>query len=639
MIYNTIHGIPESSAFFQGNTEQFFTRKFGKNLSFKVSRIYWDSEEEFNVEKYRAEFSRRINVLIADRISKNGGTSFHTIAASSLNIKPVKLAKEDDDICGNFKIDPPIGICTKDGCNQYFVLSEGRKCNHKNTDSWEQFTFLASCDYCGRTVPLHYMTNIMNKCKKCNKEESMLKLIWPKGGKENIKQYRVRCVECGHEESLFFFKCNHKNGELAEDSTNNTKKHNFRAVPARANAILHPYVISIPDVSQNDGESHTGLSKAASEAFVSLFGYDIEEAKLFSPQFRDILQKNTEFWSLPRIESIVEDLSDTFTIEISDIENINSNAFSDILKNVLIESHSRSINNPNKDSILNKYGIEYIKKSLFSIRSIKFYEDDLQGLQLINTHNSSKKERPITPPTNYNLWLENYGLEKVCHFSNLSMIQALIGVVEGSTRRNPLLFRTIDVGHPDPKPTSYVRTYNTEGILFQLSPIRVLKWLDANKDRLMLTSNVLPLINERYIFPHYMDVIMNSDECRSAVTSLIHTYSHMLVQQSSVNTGLDIQSVSEIIYPSVASFIIFSTNSINMGGLEYVYNYHLDSWFEMVKDLAKSCPQDPACMIAEGGACNSCSYLPEFVCCNFNNNLDRSTLVGDSERFSEGFFK
>lgn len=639
MMYNNTHIIPESSSFYQGNTEQFFTRKFGKNLSFKVNHIYWDSEEEFNVEKYRAEFSRRINALISDRISKNGGTGFHTIAANSLNIKPVKLAKEDDDICGNFRIDPPTGICTKDGCNKYFVLGDGRKCGHKNTDSWEQFTFLAFCDYCGRTLPLHYMTNIMNKCKECNTEGSMLKLVWPKGGKENIKQYRVRCVKCGHEESLYFFKCNHKNGELAEEfSINDIKRHNFRAVPARANALLHPYVISIPDVSQNDDQSHINLSKTTSEAFVSLFGYDIEEAKLFSPQFRAILQESTEFWSLSRIESIIEDLSDIYNIEMFNIKNIDNNAFSEILKNVLIESHSRSINNTNKDSILKKYGIDYINNALLSIRSIKFYEDDLQGLQLINTHNSFKKEVPDTPPANYDSWLENYGLDKVCHFSNLSMIQALLGIVEGSTRRNPLLFRTIDVGYPNPKPTSYVRTYNTEGILFQLNPMRVLEWLDVNKDQLMISSNILP-INEKYIFPHYMDIVMNSDECRSAVMSLIHTYSHMLIQQSSVNTGLDIQSISEIIYPSVASFMIFSTNSINMGGLEYVYQYHLDSWFEMVKDLAQSCPQDPACMIVEGGACNSCSYLPEFVCCNFNNNLDRSTLVGGSERFSEGFFK
>ncbi len=640
-----IHTIPENSAFFQGNTGQFFTRNFGKNLSYKVNSIYSDSEAEINVEKYRAEFCKRINALISSRLN-DGGTIFHTISARNLAIKPVKLSKDEDDICGNFVPFPPTGICNKDSCNTYFVFHEGRNCNHKETDRWEQFTFLAFCDICGRTLPLHYMSNIGNDCKNksCQAKKSMWKLEWPEGGKDIIKNYKVTCTDCGYKEPLYFYKCNHDEGKLSgiDIEINESKvvgKHSFRAVPARANAVLHPYVISIPDVSQEKESQETlNLSKAASEAFISLFGYEIEESKLYSPEFRDLLQENFDFWEFSRVESIVEDILEKEIIEITDVKKANDDKFSKILKTILIESHSRSFNSENKDLILKKYGVNEIRDSLFKIKSIKFDEDDLQGLNLVNAHNAFKKEFPIPKPLNYENLLEDYGLEKICHFSNLSIIQALMGVVEGSTRKKPLLFKTIDVGYPNENPTVYVRKYSTEGILFQLNPKRILEWLDANKKQISVSDNILPL-NDYNIFSHYRKLLMTDYNCALAVKTLLHTYSHMLIQQSSVNTGLDIQSISEIIYPSVASILLYSTNSINMGGLEYVYDYHLDSWFNLMWELAQECSQDPACMIDEGGACNSCSYLPEFVCCNFNNDLDRSTLIGGSERYIEGYFK
>lgn len=638
-----MHLVPENSAFFQGNTGQFFTRNFGKNLSYKVNNVYSDSEANINVDKYRVEICKKVNTLISNRLN-DGGTKFHTFSASNIAIKPVKLANDEDDICGNFIPYPPTGICTKDGCNTYFDLRKGRNCNHKETDLWEQFTFLAFCDVCGRTLPLHYMSNIGNECKRCKTKESMWKLVWPKGGKDLIKSYKVQCIKCGFQEPLYFYKCNHDEGKLSgiglkKNGSKIVGNSTFRAVPARANAVLHPYVMSIPDVSQeNELQESVNLSKATSEAFISLFGYEIEESKLHSPEFRNILQKNSNFWNLQQVRSITEDTLETNEIGIDDIAKLNNYKFSKILAEIIREAHARSLNRQNKNFVLQKFGIKVIQDVLSEIKSIKFDENDLQGLNLINSHNSSKKESSTLKGSNFEYLLENYGLEKVCHFSNLSMIQVLLGVVEGSTRRNPLLFKTIDVGYPNEKPTVYVRKYNTEGILFQLSPKRILEWLYANKKQINISDNIASL-NYTDILSQYRKLLMNDSNCESAVKTLLHTYSHMLIQQSSVNTGLDIQSISEIIYSSVASILLYSTNSINMGGLEYVYDYNLDSWFSMMKELAQDCPQDPACMVDENGACNSCSYLPEFVCCNFNNDLDRSTLVGGSERYIEGYFK
>jgi hypothetical protein len=111
----------------------------------------------------------------------------------------------------------------------------------------------------------------------------------------------------------------------------------------------------------------------------------------------------------------------------------------------------------------------------------------------------------------------------------------------------------------------------------------------------------------------------------------------MLMQQSTVHTGLDIQSLSEKIYPAIASVFIYATNPINIGGLESTFDIDLQNWLKKMVELSSDCPQDPSCMLDEDGACNACSFAPEFVCTFFNQDLDRSTLVGKSKRYEWGY--
>jgi len=78
--------------------------------------------------------------------------------------------EKDDGLSGLFRLSPQAAICKKDKCNQYFLVDEGRKCGHSDADEWEQITFLAFCDDCGRYVPMHFMTNINHDCKQCSQK-------------------------------------------------------------------------------------------------------------------------------------------------------------------------------------------------------------------------------------------------------------------------------------------------------------------------------------------------------------------------------------------------------------------------------------------------------------------------------------
>ena len=635
------HSISESSCFFQGHTKQFFSRKFNQYLSFRIQSNYSDINKinDFNIEKYRSVFSQIINRKIASRITDGG--DFHNINPNDLKIEAIKLIddQKEEGVCGRFEIYPPTALCKKDNCYQYFELGKKRNCGHKDTDPWEQFTFLTFCDECGRILPLHYMTNIFHDCKKCGVKQALSILRWTRG-KDDIGSYKIKCRKCGNETGLYFFDCDHTVRKTGQCLSKRPKKR-FRGIPARSGAIIHPLVISIPDIPQDDeidrkSGKKTTQGKALSEAFNYFFEFESEEAKLRLPEFKNALLKEENFWKINKVAEIVKDILDDTDIRPEGTQ-FNQNQFLKIIKRVLKIANISIQDGEDKGKINEKYGIDIIKKSLNSVKEINFDENDLEGLNLLCSTNIGKKEKPNSFSSDYKIWCDEFGLKKVIHYPDINMVQALLGVIEGSTRRDPVLFKPIETGKfNQQKPTVYVKNFYTEGILFQLDCNKILKWLQENQNHVKPGIDVsLPEGIKARV--HYRDVIKNDANCKKAVDTLLHTYSHMLIQQSTIDTGLDIQSISEKIFPNIGSIFIYSTNSINIGGLEYTYDYHLEDWFSRVKELATECPQDPACMIDEGGACNACSYIPEFVCFNFNQDIDRSTLVGGSDRFVKGY--
>ncbi len=636
-----IHQIAENSCFFQGHINQFFSRKFNRFLSFRIQSNYSDinKNSDFNIEKYRPIFSRIINRKISSR--KNDGGDFHEINPYDLKIEAIKLIDDpkEEGTCGRFEIYPPTALCKKDNCYHYFILGENRKCGHKATDPWEQFTFLTFCDECGRILPLHYMTNIFHDCKKCGEKEGLSILRWTRG-KDDISSYKIKCRKCGNEVGLYFYDCDHTIRNTGQ-CLSKRPQNRFRGIPARANAIIHPYVISIPDIPHDDEIDRSGKKttqgRALSESFNYFFGTELEEAKLYLPEFKNALLKEENFWKLPQVNAIVDNFFDNLNMKMPDKSQFNQNQFLRIIKRILKTANDSIQDGAERSRIQEKFGIDFIKTSLNSVKEINFDENDLEGLNLLCSTNIRKREKSKSFFSDYETWRNKFGLNKVVHHPDLNMVQALLGIIEGSTRRNPILFRTIDTGKPNiKKPTIFIRNFFTEGILFQLDCNKILNWLQENRNYVKPSVEILPPAGIK-ARTHYRQIISKDDKCRKSVYTLLHTYSHMLMQQSTIDTGLDIQSISEIIYPNIASIFIYSTNSINIGGLEYTYDYHLEDWFSRMMELANDCPHDPACMIDEGGACNACSYVPEFVCCNYNQDIDRSTLVGGSDRFVKGY--
>jgi len=639
------HSISESSAFFQGHVYQYFSQS---KMSYQVISNFEDriQTDNINVPKFRPIFCRLINKFIALR--SRDGWEQHQILPDQLKLQAVKFVDDlREEISGNYRIEPRTAICRKklpnnQYCNHYFELGEPRGCGHNNTDPFKQITFIAYCDECGRTAPLHWMTNLRNNCPTCHAERSLNILLWDKS--DSLSTYKVKCTQCGHEARLYFIACDHyiRNSRR----TLSTKpRRRFKGVAIRASTIIHPLAYSIPDIPNGEEIDSSGRrntqGRNLSEAFHALFPELEGEHHLFLPEFRANMTDTEEFWVLPRIITLCEDLN----LDVQIKNQWSQTQFISLMKTTIKTANHLIDAGGDSATLIARFGINLIERALTSTNDIDFDEKDLQGIYLgMHPSSGQNADSPLLPkkqlvpklkPVDYSQFLKRFGLKEIMHIANFNMVQAVLGTITGSTRREPLLFDPIFTGSGDSrKPTVFVREFLTEGILFHLDYGKILEWAEANK--MYIDESLQTNLNDDNEETQYRSLITYNSGFKDAVYTLLHTYSHMLIQQSTINTGLDVESLAEIVYPKSASFFIYSTNNINIGGLEDTYHYHLEDWLHRTVDLALDCPQDPACMIHEGGSCNACSHLPEFVCENFNQNLDRSALIG-GPRYTRGY--
>ncbi len=628
--------IPESSAFFQGHRNQFFSLK---RKSFQITSNYPDfTTRNINIAKYKKVFLKSINNLI--RLRKGDGGDYNLLNENQLIINKVRLVdSKNEDVSGSFTLYPKSALCKKNNCNTYFDIRESRPCGHKDSDPWEQLTIAAFCDDCGRLLPLHYMTNLNHNCEECNSEKSMAKLYWRSF--DQPSSFKVICIKCGALKPLFFFHCDHYERKI-DFHRSSLEKKKFRGVPVRANAIYHPFVITIPDIpSIEDGNQTTKLDSVArvfSEAFSDIVSNEIEEVVIYSNEFLTEMRNSKDFWELPRIKLTCEDLD----IEQQKLVDLRDNEIIKVIRNVLRTSFDKIRSGADEDKLKKRYGIDIISKLVSTLKELEYTEKDYQGMLLINTAFSQVSSNVNIPShQSYLSKYKNKGMNilnqlniyDVYHISNLKMIQAELGYIEGSTRRKPLLFDTFRDFESRDKHTVYVRDFLTEGIVFQLNKSKIFQWIKKNNPSICSTFD----IDENKTGNASFAKIIKNEECVKQIEILLHTFSHLLIQKSTEHTGLDVNSISEIIYPKSASFLLYSTNSINIGGLEFTFDEALMDWLSEIQELAKSCPQDPACLLNEKGSCNACCYVPEFVCERFNNDLDRSSITGKTERIDVGF--
>lgn len=143
----------------------------------------------------------------------------------------------------------------------------------------------------------------------------------------------------------------------------------------------------------------------------------------------------------------------------------------------------------------------------------------------------------------------------------------------------------------------------------------------------------------------------------SARYVLLHTLSHLLIRQLSLECGYSGASIKERIYSTysesdvkMAGILLYTSSSDSDGSLGGLVRKGLPESFEMIfrnmLQEASWCSSDPICVEshAQGydslnyAACHACSLLPETSCEMRNCLLDRAAVVGTIKDRKRGFF-
>lgn len=177
----------------------------------------------------------------------------------------------------------------------------------------------------------------------------------------------------------------------------------------------------------------------------------------------------------------------------------------------------------------------------------------------------------------------------------------------------------------------------TEGILFEIDKVKIIKWLLINK---VIDESQVPDLEDSVSVKKWFSEYVKGEaislfgdiEDASGITNnifaLLHSIAHALMKTAGELSGLAVNSLSEMIFAETASVFIYAQSSqgIPLGALSGMAESKYIFFIKNVLEDNKSCIFDPICTDRDDSACNACLHLPETSCSYFNQSLGRKYL-------------
>lgn len=182
-----------------------------------------------------------------------------------------------------------------------------------------------------------------------------------------------------------------------------------------------------------------------------------------------------------------------------------------------------------------------------------------------------------------------------------------------------------------------------EGIFIRLNEEKIQKWEEKNIGRY---DEMGRRLGNSYIGHGKF----------SARYVLLHTLSHLLIRQLSIECGYSGASIKERIYSTysgsekvMSGILLYTSSSDSDGSLGGLVRMGLPEQFEnIVRNMLQEsawCSSDPICIQSKSqgfnslnyAACHACTLLPETSCEAANCLLDRASVVGTLEEHEIGF--
>jgi hypothetical protein len=184
-----------------------------------------------------------------------------------------------------------------------------------------------------------------------------------------------------------------------------------------------------------------------------------------------------------------------------------------------------------------------------------------------------------------------------------------------------------------------------EGIFLRFAESAIQEW--EQRDNVRARAEYLVASHNKALVARDRDPI--EAEAVPGRLMMLHTLSHMLIQQLTFDCGYGTAALRERLYVSarpgnqMAGMLLYTADGDSegtMGGLVRMGNTEpLQKLMQSALERAEWCSSDPVCMEAgdKGGqgpdscnlaACHACALLPETSCEHFNRYLDRGLVIG-----------
>jgi len=628
---------------FPANSAVFHISKgllFNRLISFRVRSIFPDSNDRNipiqNKPRLKQRLFERLRDMYNVRLLSNTEPSKYDfkddyqkrmlISNSKTDVFDLVLFQlstgmDDDsdikDIGGDFIVYPLTFVCKECGDLQvirYKGISSfnPKKCKRKACKGeYEQLSLMLFCETCGSVRPFEYSYK--------GEEITLIR-----DSKDSIATWRVR-AKSKSSIDVFRLQCKHKDPH--DKGPYNMRRDCSKAPPSQQRpltvtegSIFIPVAETSIDIPTSPDIELDDLEYILNAIALDLFSFlpsalprNLETVQNLYAAYNNESDKIIAFTRMPYLG-----LNDDEKEEAWKKEKF-IDQFEEVIKDLKKKYPKKKIETLRE---LNDYSALTGKIGLSKFKTLTFTEfvSKLEPVKKIN------KKNEIIHIKDY------YFIEDLIYVPSVTLVNSCFGVINGVNK----FYEPGFIPHFEPiwkdrwDPTkgfyAYCYPYETEGIIIQLNKQKICEWL---KDNDIISSIPADISN-------FFSGLDETEPSYQSIKVLLHTLSHLLMRNSSVYTGLDLQSYGEKIFPTTAAIFFYSSSSINIGGLQFIFENEMFNWFEGMKFDVKECTLDPNCL-KERGACFACLYIPEFVCKYFNKDLDRDVFLG-KQRYKKGFW-
>lgn len=193
----------------------------------------------------------------------------------------------------------------------------------------------------------------------------------------------------------------------------------------------------------------------------------------------------------------------------------------------------------------------------------------------------------------------------------------------------------------------YAITQANEALYVRLDPKQVYHWLEALKptDFFLWSPDCKEslgahLLERSVPFGHFLKNLNQDGPALSYlyVYTLLHTYSHLLMKTVAEYSGLDLNSMSEYLFPADLAFVVYRNGTtMDLGNLSALWrNTNVGLLKELLEPRSLQCNSGSACDQLSFGACPDCIMVPETSCLASNQLLSRAVMRGGEPPREDG---